>query len=298
MNTYPELIDMHMHTVASDGTDTPEELLNAIRKAGIGMFSVTDHDAVKSCVELNALLGEDDPFFVNGVELSCKDAQGKYHILGYAYDLNAAPILDLVAYTHDLRMKKVHKRLAALKDNYQISFPDEEVEKLLSLNNPGKPHIGNLMVKYGYVENRSEAIEKYLNQIKIKGSDAIDPKDAIEAICKSGGIAVLAHPIYGNGNQLLDESELVRRIDALMRYGLRGLECYYSGFSPKEEKLMLSLADRFDLLVSAGSDYHGKNKLIMLGDTNLENTADANTHLHRLLDELMRLCGAKASSSQ
>ena len=285
-NTYPNLIDMHMHTVASDGTDTPEELIRAVKDAGIGLFSVTDHDALKSCVRIGELLGDNDPVFVNGVEFSCRDEYGKYHILGYGYDLNAKPILDVVEYTHNLRMQKVQKRLAALADSFRISFPEEEVEKLLSLNNPGKPHIGNLMVKYGFAKNREEAIEQFLNKIKIKGTTAIPPEDAIEAITASGGIPVLAHPIYGDGSQLLDDTELTRRISVLMRYGLRGLECYYSGFTPKEQKIMLSYADRFDLLVSAGSDYHGKNKMIFLGDTNLENTNDADIHLHRLIDEL------------
>lgn len=288
-NTYPNLIDMHMHTVASDGTDTPEELIRAVKDAGIGLFSVTDHDALKSCVRIGELLGDNDPVFVNGVEFSCRDEYGKYHILGYGYDLNAKPILDVVEYTHNLRMQKVQKRLAALADSFRISFPEEEVEKLLSLNNPGKPHIGNLMVKYGFAKNREEAIEQFLNKIKIKGTTAIPPEDAIEAITASGGIPVLAHPIYGDGSQLLDDTELTRRISVLMRYGLRGLECYYSGFTPKEQKIMLSYADRFDLLVSAGSDYHGKNKMIFLGDTNLENTNDADIHLHRLIDELCAL---------
>ena len=289
MNTYPDLIDMHMHTNASDGTDSPEELLCTVKDAGIGLFSVTDHDAVKNCVRIRELLCDDDPVFINGVEFSCKDEGGKYHILGYGYDINAAPILDLVSYTHDLRMQKVKKRLEALSDTFQISFPEEEVEKLLSLNNPGKPHIGNLMVKYGFAKNREEAIEQILNRIKIKGTTSVPPRDAIEAIAKSGGIPVLAHPVYGDGSQLLDDAELTRRISVLKQYGLRGLECYYSGFSPKEEKMMLSYAERFDLLVSAGSDYHGKNKMIFPGDTNLENTNDADIHLHRLIDELCAL---------
>ena len=288
-NTYPNLIDMHMHTVASDGTDTPEELIRAVKDAGIGLFSVTDHDAVKSCIRIRELLGDDDPVFISGIEFSCKDENGKYHILGYGYDLHAEPILKLVEYTHNLRMQKVQKRLAALADSFRISFPEDEVEKLLSLNNPGKPHIGNLMVKYGFAKNREEAIEQFLNKIKIKGTTAIPPRDAIEAITASGGIPVLAHPIYGDGSQLLDDAELTRRITVLMQYGLKGLECYYSGFTPKEQKMMLTYADRFDLLVSAGSDYHGRNKMILPGDTNLENTNDADIHLHRLIDELCAL---------
>ncbi len=283
---YPTLIDMHMHTTASDGTDSPEEILKAVKDAGIGLFSMTDHDAVKSCVKMQTLLSENDPVFINGIEFSCKDGGGKYHILGFGYDHNSEAILNLVEYTHDLRMQKVQKRLEALHDIYHVTFPDEEVDALLSLNNPGKPHIGNLMVKYGFAESREDAINHFLNQIRIKGTTSIDPKDAIEAITKSGGIPVLAHPVYGDGSQLLDEGELTRRIRVLIQYGLRGLECYYSGFSPKEQKMMFNFAHEYDLLASAGSDYHGKNKMIMLGDTNLDDANEADEQLHRLLDEL------------
>ncbi len=284
----PKLIDMHMHTTASDGTDSPEEILRNVKDAGIGLFSVTDHDAVKSCMAIRSLLTEKDPVFINGVEFSCKDEFGKYHILGYNYSLQDSPIVDLVNYTHDLRMQKVQKRLAGLAENYQISFPDDEIEKLLALNNPGKPHIANLMIKYGFAPNREVAIRDYLNRIRIKGPSSIAPEVAIEAILNSGGIPVLAHPIYGDGSQLLDEAELNRRIRVLMQYGLMGLECYYSGFTPKEQNLMLQMADAFDLFVSAGSDYHGTNKLISLGDTNLEDTAEANPHLQQFLNRLLR----------
>jgi len=82
-------IDLHMHTTVSDGTDTPEELLAFVREAKLGLFSVTDHDAVKGCRSILAIRKPDDPLFLCGVEFSCKDEGGKYHILGYGYDVDA-----------------------------------------------------------------------------------------------------------------------------------------------------------------------------------------------------------------
>ncbi len=79
-------IDLHMHTSFSDGTDTPEEILEKVRQAGIGLFSITDHDAVKSADIIPGLLKKKDPSFIIGVEFSCRDEEGQYHILGYGYD--------------------------------------------------------------------------------------------------------------------------------------------------------------------------------------------------------------------
>ncbi|MBO4903329.1 MAG: PHP domain-containing protein [Lachnospiraceae bacterium] len=281
---YPAIIDMHMHTNASDGTDTPETIIQTVKDAGIGIFSATDHDTVKNCAIIRSLLREDDVRFINGVELSCRDDFGKYHILGYAYRDGDSPLSELTAYTHGLRVQKVRMRLEILEKEYGITFPQDEIDALMQLNNPGKPHIGNLMVKYGFAASREEAIEKILNKAKVKGVGSITPQRAIYAILASGGIPVLAHAVFGDGSQLLAEAELHRRIRMLKEIGLKGLECYYSGFSPKQQNLMLSMADQYDLLASAGSDYHGKNKMIFPGDTNLPDVNDADPHLQAFLD--------------
>ena len=85
--TFPRIIDLHMHTAVSDGTDKPDEILLRVREAGIGLFAVTDHDAVKGCEEISRALTAGDPAFLTGVEFSCRDEEGKYHILGYGFCL-------------------------------------------------------------------------------------------------------------------------------------------------------------------------------------------------------------------
>ena len=86
---YTEKIDLHMHTVFSDGTDTPEEIIARVRESGIGLFSVTDHDGIKAASAIPPLLSENGPAFITGVEFSCRDGEGKYHVLGYGYDPDA-----------------------------------------------------------------------------------------------------------------------------------------------------------------------------------------------------------------
>ena len=163
---YPEKIDLHMHSTVSDGTDTPEELLALVRDAGITLFSLTDHDAVKGSLLIRGKRKEGDPLFLTGVEFSCRDEQGKYHILGYGYDPEAASVKEMIAKGHGIRMNKVRGRIRKLKEQFGIELPEDEVKSLLLLDNPGKPHIGNLMVRLGFVKTKEEAMEGYLNRME------------------------------------------------------------------------------------------------------------------------------------
>ena len=278
-------IDLHMHSTVSDGTDTPEEILERVKDAGITFFSLTDHDAIKGSVILRQLLKPGDPQFVTGVEFSCRDGEGRYHILGYGYDPEAAPIQGLVKRGHGMRMDKVRTRLDLLESIYGFSFPREEIQSLLARDNPGKPHIANLMVKYGYAKTKDEAMKEYLNKLKVH-LGYLSPKEAIAAILAAGGIPVLAHPIYGNGDQLILNEDMDRRLRRLTDFGLRGVEAFYSGFSGLMIRQMLRFADQYDLLVTAGSDYHGKNKLIELGDTGIEPGTELPVRMCRFLEEV------------
>ena len=209
----PHRIDLHMHTTISDGTDTPEELLSVVKSAGITHFSITDHDAVAGAKIMMDLLSPGDPLFIPGVEFSCKDDLGKYHILGYGFDPSSPSILKVVEKGHENRMTEVRARIKALKDERSIVFPKEEIEKLMALPNPGKPHIGNLMVKYGYAESRKDAITGIINKLSVKSLD-LAPGEVIDAIKNAGGVSVLAHPAFGSGTQKIFGKELESRHEA------------------------------------------------------------------------------------
>ena len=276
---------LHMHSRVSDGTDAPEELIALVKDAGIGLFALTDHDAIHGCGQVIAARVDGDPHFLSGVELSCKDEFGKYHILGYGYDPAASAINTVVSDGHRRRIDKVKYRLAALRKEYGFTFPEKELEKLFSLYNPGKPHIGNLMVKLGYVKTRDEAIRDYLNKIRTP-SVYLRPEEAIEAILASGGVPVLAHPTYGSGEELILGEEMDERLKRLTGFGLRGVEIFYSGFTEKIRAQLLGFAEKYDLYITAGSDYHGGNKLIELGDTGLTEETPVPAGLRRFLDEV------------
>ena len=278
-------IDMHMHSTVSDGTDTPQEIISKVSAAGIDLFSLTDHDSIKGAAMIRPLIAEGTPAFICGVEFSTRDEFGKYHILGYGYDDVDSPVAALADRTHNMRMKKVRLRLQLLAEKYGFEFPPEEVEALLARLNPGKPHIGNLMEKYGYAPSKEIAIKEFINKLKIK-NDYIRPEEAIDAILKSNGVPVLAHPSYGSGGELIVGEEMEERLKRLMDAGIEGVEAYYSGFTPKLQSEILHLAEKYNLYVSAGSDYHGTNKLVELGDNNLACVSEGPAGLHRFLERI------------
>lgn len=286
MTDRPGIIDLHMHTTVSDGTDTPEELLERVREAGVSVFAVTDHDAVKAAGIIRGILRRGDPEFIPGVEFSCRDGNGKYHVLGYGFDPDHPAMKSTVDLGHSIRMKKVVARLDFLRERFGFVFPEEEIGALLALDNPGKPHIGNLMVKYGYAKTKKEAIAEYIDRKKFT-DEFVSPETAIRGILESGGVPVLAHPFYGSGDELILGDEMDARLRRLIGFGLRGIEGYYSGFTDKLREEALELADRYDLFVTAGSDYHGTNKIVSLGDTGLSGPAERPERLRRFLERVL-----------
>ena len=278
-------IDLHMHTRISDGSDTLEELLVHLREAGVQLFSVTDHDGIRGSMEMPLLLEAGAPWFIRGVEFSCKDTEGKYHILGYGYDPEHPAIQNLVEKGHGFRIDKTRARLDYLKEEFGFTFPQDEIDELFAQSNPGKPHIAKMMIRQGYAKTIPEAIVGYLDGKQFVGRH-VAPDETIAAILESGGIPVLAHPAYGSGDEVVLGRDLTERLERLMEFGLAGVEAYYSGFTDLIQRQILRLADEYDLYVTAGSDYHGPVRMADLGDTNLEDAAEGPEGLKRFLNDV------------
>ena len=154
------------------------------------------------------------------------------------------------------------------------------------MDNPGKPHIGNLMVKMGYAPTKEIAIKEYINKVRFPNK-YVRPEEAIEGILGGGGVPVLAHPSYGNGDDIIVGQEMDQRLRKLIDFGLEGVEVFYSGFTDKLRSEMLSFAEKYDLYITAGSDYHGSNKLVVLGDTGCDNAAEGPQGMRRFLDRVL-----------
>ena len=293
-------VDLHLHTEFSDGTDSPKELLEKIRACGIDFFSITDHDAIAGCEALagnrsghagNEENGTHSGYsaearLICGVEFSCEDDLGKYHILGYGYRLDGTGIRSLVAKAHRLRLQKMNGRVEFLRDEFGFVFPKEEIDELFAWTNPGKPHLANLMVSHGYAPDRDIAIQNYINRFDDTVYGVIGPGEAIDAILEDDGIPVLAHAPFGDGAQNLGEEELRRRLTLFSSRGLKGVEGYYSGYDLFRQKQMLALAKEYGLLVTAGSDYHGNNKTVAIGQTGLDNPSDTDPLLYEFLSQV------------
>ena len=295
MDFAPHKVDLHIHTTVSDGTDSPLMLLTKVRRMRMDVFSVTDHDAIGGCQEIVKSMQEGDPAFIQGAEFSARDSKGRYHILAYAYDFNAPSIIELAKLYHNNRMSKLDGRIAFLEQEYGFYFSQDEKDMLHSLSNPGKPHLGNLMTEHGYALDRNDAISNYINhyhgpELKLR------PEEVITAILDAGGIPVLAHPIYGDGGQNLTEEQLRDRADRLGEMGLMGFECYYSGFNFFQQEMLIEIAREHGFYVSAGSDCHGMNKRISIGETGIiEDDQDAAANIRPLLEDAIGRIEARKS---
>jgi predicted metal-dependent phosphoesterase TrpH len=251
-------IDLHIHTTASDGSDSPAELLENLKKAGITTFSVTDHDTIDGALEMEQLVTEDFRF-IRGIEFSCETPAGKCHILGYGHDPSDAVFQATLAEGAALRQEKLRGRLAFLEETLDIRFTEEELIWIYSLKSPGKPHFGKLLVDRGIAATIGEAIQKYINPHKPR-RDRIDGSTAVAAILHAGGIPVWAHPLGGEGEKHLTKVQFSAQLDYLLSQGIRGLECHYSRYETSDREFLVQQARVHDLLITGGSDYHGSNK--------------------------------------
>ena len=250
-------VDLHIHTTASDGSDSPRVLAGNIKKAGIGLFSVTDHDTISGALAMEPLVPE-GVRFVRGIEFSCADPAGKCHILGYGYDPDHPAFRAALAEGRQLRLAKMALRIEALARDHGIVLTEGELQWVMSHESPGKPHLGQVLMDRGLAPTLDRAIQGYLRDVP--GRDRIDAKTAVEAITAAGGFPVWAHPLGGEGEKRLTPERFGRLLKALLGYGVRGMECWYSRYSMADVDFLLEQADRHGLTVTGGSDYHGTNK--------------------------------------
>ena len=260
-------IDLHIHSNCSDGSDSVEELAQKIKDSGIEVFALTDHDTTEGC----RLMAEKfDKGFIKGVELTCLAEDIKCHILGYNIDPDNQKLKDLIAKGKILRRQKLETRIEYLKKVWGFEFTKDELDWLYSRKSVVKTHLACILVKRGLAENNIEAMKKYLDNCKT-GNTRFDCKEAIEAIKSAGGTAVWAHPLGGEGEKHIGFADFIPRLEKMLKFGIQGLECYYSRYDMEEIDFLLSCAKKYNLVASGGSDYHGTNKDIPLAKLNTQN---------------------------
>ena len=256
--------DLHLHSNNSDGSASVQELVDTVLKSGIKIFALTDHDTVNG---LKSIIVPNNIKFIKGVELTCKARNIKCHILGYNINPDNKELTELIELGKKLRKQKLETRIKYLKDTWNIELTKTELDWLYSRQSVVKTHIANILVNRGLADNNVDAMKKYLDGCKT-GNTRFDGETAINIIKKSGGIPVWAHPLGGEGEKHLAKDEFLPKLETMIECGIQGLECYYSRYSIQEIEFLIKCAKQNNLLISGGSDWHGTNKTVLIGQLN------------------------------
>lgn len=245
--------DLHLHTQFSDGTFTPEELAGHGARLGFAAMALTDHDTVEGCARMAAACAAAGIEFIVGAELTAEYNNTELHILGYYLDTTNERLLTEIAKFQAVRQNRIREMVARINE-LNVPLEVESVFALANCKSPGRPHVARALVKAGLVSNLDEAFDRFLK----KNRPAWVPKakisalEAIELIHQAGGLAVMAHPGLNRTDEI---------IPAIVAAGLDGIECFHTKHSTAMEDRYLQIADKYNLLVTGGSDCHGFSKL-------------------------------------
>jgi predicted metal-dependent phosphoesterase TrpH len=245
-----------MHSLHSDGQYNIEDLILKIRANGIKYFSITDHDSVDSIKEIKKI-NINDLVYIKGVEISSiLDEKYKLHILGYFIDENNYKLNYILEKLKEARKKRFIELVNYLEDNYNIKLDNTEIESIVNtVSIPGKPHLAELLIKYGYVSSVEEAFQKYLEKAKTITSNRISADIVIDAIKDAGGLVIWAHPKKVESKYNIDFKNLMPR---LLELGLDGIEIFNSLHSFDDCMRYIRYANNNNLIKTGGSDYHGE----------------------------------------
>ena len=257
-----KIIDMHTHTNYSDGDLSPQELIRLAIDKRIGTLAITDHDTIEGIKNVNRnedIIVDSGIEIIDGIELSAKADKGRMHILGYGIDLNNNSLNKKMIDLKDNSINSVLSIMEQIKRDYGIRFSYEDIKELVNANhNLGRPDLAKLCVKYGYATTSQDAFNKYLINAHNKTrqtNKGLKYEECLELITNSGGIPVLAHP----KSLELSEKEFLILLKEMINCGLRGIEVYHSSHSKEEMNYYLEIANKYGLLISGGSDFHGKS---------------------------------------
>lgn len=257
------MIDLHMHSTFSDGSLTPEELVELAAKAGITAMALTDHDGMMGIDRFMAACQIHGIRGIPGVEISIEHSGGTLHMLGYFIDQHNARIVEALA---RLRRGREERNQFILERLNSLGLPLtwEDVSSLAKEDVVGRPHFAQAMITKGHVKNKEEAFDKYLGKGKpaYVERDRFTVDESIALIREAGGVPVLAHPCTLN----MGRRRLREFLAELGAKGLQGIEAYYSEHSHEQERFCMNMARDLGWVVTGGSDFHGAmNPHIHLG---------------------------------
>lgn len=250
-------IDLHCHSTKSDGTFTPTQLVQYAIKKGLSAIALTDHDNVSGIPEAVEAAKGTDLEVVPGIEFSTEYCGSDVHIVGLYFDWQDPDFQSQCEEFVNERVRR-NKKMARLLCEAGFDMPYEKIEAAYPGSVLTRAHFASYMMEKGYVKDRNEAFSKYIGEDcpYFVPRDKISPEKAISFTLKFHGFAILAHPFqYNLGDEGLET--LIKRLKAA---GLGGIEAYYNNHTPAQTEEIKALAEKYDLLLSGGSDFHGENK--------------------------------------
>jgi len=251
------VIDLHTHSTYSDGTFTPEEIIKTASEKNIRAIALTDHDTIDGLKEICFYGSKYDIEVIKGIEIATNYNDTEIHIVGLFIDDENEELKNKL---FELKQNRLDRNIKMVKKLNSLSIPItyEEVEEESNKKIITRAHFAKVLVKKGIVNSIKESFNKYLDSGKpayVKRK-VLEPKQAIQLIKNSGGVAVLAHPLlYNLGNEKLNEM-----IEQMYNFGLRAIECYYPSHKEEDFKYLKEIANKYGLKYSGGSDFHGLNK--------------------------------------
>ena len=275
------MIDLHIHTNASDGQYSPAETVYLAARKGATCIAITDHDTVAGLSEAMLAANKADIECIPGIEISVQGNR-ELHILGYYIDGGHPGLKEACDNFIRLREQRVSRIFAYLSQK-GVHLTEEQVRRHVLQGAVGRPHVARAMVDAGYVSSIQEAFDRYLGVPEFDSVERAKPtaREGLQLILAAGGIPVLAHPALLK----LDGESLEALISGLTDDGLKGIECYYGKHTPEQAAQYLKYAEKFGLLATTGSDFHGENNKpgVDIGDGGQTLTAaDCENILNRL----------------
>jgi predicted metal-dependent phosphoesterase TrpH len=250
-------VDLHLHSTASDGTDSPSQLVSLAVEAGLTAIALTDHDNLDGIAEARTAAAPHGLELISGAELSVEWPTGAMHLLVYFLEPGSGPLQDRLTWLQESR----HARNLRIVDNCNdlgLELTYDEVAEEAGGRGVGRPHVAAVLMRKGHVSSIAEAFERYLaaGGLAYEPRDRLDAVEAIELAAASGAVTSIAHPhTVGVGRDDYDAA-----FRTLADVGLGGIEANYSEYDAETRAHLARNADNLGLVATGGSDYHGAYK--------------------------------------
>lgn len=249
------MIDLHSHSSASDGIATPEDSALYAAERKLKVWALTDHDTVDGLFDAAKTCLKTDMIFVPGIEINVRWTSGEFHLLGLGLRKYSQDLKDIIQDLTESRRNR-NQEIVEKMNREGIEVTLDQIEQSFSASQIGRPHFAEYLMKIGIVKHRQEAFDRFLGKGRpwYVSHEGADLDVAVEAINSAGGIPVLAHPL----SLYVAWGKMDETIEKIKSHGVRGLEAYHPGARMNEALRLEELAERLEMFVTAGSDYHGK----------------------------------------